>query len=138
MSEKLIYITHNDKKKLRHLLAQSRAHHLEEEKYLSDLEFELARAKVVKSHGVPADVITMNSQVRLLDTTSQEEMVCWLVYPDYANDEHGKISIFAPMGLALIGYRVGDIIEWPVPGGMLRIKVLEILYQPEASGNYDL
>jgi regulator of nucleoside diphosphate kinase len=42
------------------------------------------------------------------------------------------------MGVALLGYRVNDIIEWPVPGGVLRIKVLEILFQPEVSGNYEL
>ncbi|RQW05174.1 nucleoside diphosphate kinase regulator [candidate division KSB1 bacterium] len=138
MPGKLIYITQNDMRKLQHLLVEARALLLEDEKYLSDLEFELARAKVVKSNGVPADVITMNSQVRLEDATTQEEMVCWLVYPDYANDEHGKISILSPTGTALIGCKVGDLIEPDAAAGVPTLRVEEILYQPEADGKYHL
>lgn len=138
MARKLIYVTHNDMKKLRRLLVMARTLHLEDEKYLSDLESELARARVVESQGIPADVITMNSQVRLLNTRTQEELVCWLVYPDYANDEHGKISILSPTGTALIGYKVGDLIKQSVAVGVPTLKVEEILYQPEADGKYHL
>ncbi|HOG24153.1 MAG TPA: GreA/GreB family elongation factor, partial [Candidatus Omnitrophota bacterium] len=49
-----------------------------------------------------------------------------------------RISILAPIGMALLGYRVGDIVEWKVPAGTRRLKIEEVLYQPEAAGEYDL
>ncbi len=61
-----------------------------------------------------------------------------LVFPTEADSDEGKISILAPIGTAILGYRSGDTIEWSVPSGLRRIKVDEILYQPEASGDYDL
>ena len=80
----------------------------------------------------------MNSKFKLKDLDSGEEMTYTLVFPEDADIYKNKISIYAPMGIALIGYRVSDIIEWQVPGGILRIKVLEIIYQPEASGDFNL
>ena len=65
-------------------------------------------------------------------------MVCCLVFPEDSNADQGKISIFAPIGTALLGYKVGDIIEWKVPAGLMKLKVEEILYQPEAAGDYHL
>ncbi|HDQ44850.1 MAG TPA: nucleoside diphosphate kinase regulator [bacterium] len=102
------------------------------------LRHELERAKIVDPEKIPDDVITMNSRFRLQDMDSGEEMIYTLVFPEEADVFENRISIDAPMGTALIGYRVGDEIEWPVPAGTLRIKVLEILYQPEASGDYTL
>jgi regulator of nucleoside diphosphate kinase len=65
-------------------------------------------------------------------------MLFTLVFPDHADISAGKISVFAPIGTAMLGYRVGDVIEWAVPEGRRRLKVTEVLYQPEASGNYHL
>ena len=48
------------------------------------------------------------------------------------------VSILAPIGTAIIGYREGDIIEWDVPGGLKRFRITEIVYQPERLGNYEL
>ena len=110
----------------------------EHEIYLEKLEGELNRSKVVKSKEIPTDVITMNSKVRLKDLDTREEMIYWLVFPDDANPDQNKISILAPIGTALIGYRVGDVIEWKVPVGLRKLKVLEVLYQPEAAGDYHL
>ena len=64
-------------------------------------------------------------------------MIYSLVFPHSANINQNRISILAPIGTALIGYKIGDIIEWKVPGGLRKLKVEEILYQPEASGNFD-
>jgi len=80
----------------------------------------------------------MNSKVRLRDVGRQEEMVYWLVFPGNADPDQNKISILAPIGTALLGYRVGDIIEWKVPAGVTKLKVEEILYQPEATGDSHL
>ncbi|MBN2105524.1 nucleoside diphosphate kinase regulator [bacterium] len=125
MAKKSIIITKYDKTRLKSFIND-------------DLRKELNRAKVVDPKDIPDDVITMNSKFKLKDLDSGEEMIYTLVFPENADIYKNKISIYAPMGIALIGYKVGDVIEWPVPSGVLRIKVLEILYQPEASGNFDL
>ena len=138
MKEKVIYITDKDKKRLKQLIRDARAFGSEHEVYLKKLEGELNRAKVVKSKEIPKDLITMNSKVRLKDLDTREEMIYRLVFPDAADPEQNKISILAPIGTALIGYRVGDVIEWKVPAGLRKLKVLEVLYQPEAAGDYHL
>jgi len=125
MAKKTIIITKYDKVRLKNYLND-------------DLRKELNRAKVVDPKDIPSDVITLNSKFKLKNLDSDEEMIYTLVFTEDADIYKNKISIYAPMGIALIGYRVGDIIEWPVPGGILRIKVLEILYQPEASGDFNL
>ncbi len=55
-----------------------------------------------------------------------------------SNLKENKISIFSPIATALIGYKIGDEIEWIVPGGMTKIKIVELIYQPEAAGDFDL
>lgn len=136
--EKIIYITESDRQKLQKLIAEAREYNLCKKEYLRTLDQELSRANVVASGDIPNDVITMNSRVSLIDTESGEEMVYTLVFPQEANLLENKISILAPIGTAILGYRVGDIIEWPVPDGVVEFKVDKILFQPEASGNYDL
>ena len=77
----------------------------------------------------------LNSTVRLLDQKTDEKMLYTLVFPEQANISQGKISILAPIGTAMLGYKVGDTFEWDTPGGTRIILVKEILYQPEASGD---
>ncbi|HEO64000.1 MAG TPA: nucleoside diphosphate kinase regulator [Candidatus Omnitrophica bacterium] len=136
MSKKLIYITDSDMKRLRELVKVAREFGREDEKYLKELEGELDRGKIVKSKGIPNNVITMNSKVCLRNVDTQEEMVYWLVFPDDADPDQDKISILTPIGTALLGYKVGDIIEWKVPAGFVKLTVEKILYQPEAAGDY--
>jgi regulator of nucleoside diphosphate kinase len=106
--------------------------------YLDRLEQELDRAHMVQQQDVPADVITMRSTVRLKDLDSGEEMIYRLVFPTEANYDDGKISVLAPIGTAILGYRRGDVIEWKVPSGVRRIRIEEVVYQPEAKGEYHL
>lgn len=75
----------------------------------------------------------MNSEVRLKDLDSGDVKVYRLVFPTQARMENG-ISVLAPIGTAILGYRVGDVIEWRVPKGIRRLQVVEVLYQPEAAG----
>ena len=138
MSKKQIYITNNDMKRLRELIMVASEFGNGDKKYLRDLKNELDKGEVIDSRDVPQDVITMNSKVRLRDINTQKEMICWLVFPDDSNADQGKISILAPIGTALLGYKVGDIIEWKVPAGLTKLKIEEILYQPEAAGDYNL
>lgn len=137
MKKRAIYITDFDLNRLKKLLAEKRAEEANNE-YLNDLEEELDRAKIVESREVPPDVITMNSQVKLKDLETSEEMVLSLVFPAEADIDEGKISVLAPVGTGMIGYSKGDTIEWKVPAGMRKLKVMELLYQPEAAGDYDL
>jgi regulator of nucleoside diphosphate kinase len=76
--------------------------------------------------------------VRLIDLDTQEEMVYTLVFPPKADIAHNKISVLAPIGTAMLGYRVGDTFNWPVPDGVRRLQVAQVLYQPEAAGDYHL
>jgi len=133
-----IYITEVDMNRLQGLLETGSQFGHRDKKHLLELEDELNRARVVPSKDIPEDVITMNSKVRLRDLGSGQEIVYSLVFPGDANVAENKISVLAPIGTALIGYRVGDTIEWKVPGGLKKLKVEEILYQPERAGDYHL
>ena len=105
-------------------------------KYLEELDDELDRAEIVKPEEIPTNVITMNSTFRLIDLDSGEELVYTLVFPANANSTNGRISVLAPVGTAVLGYRVGDTVEWTVPAGLKKLRVKEIVYQPEAAGDY--
>ena len=98
---------------------------------------ELHAASVVEPQEVPHDVVTMNSIVRISFLNANKSLQFQIVYPDSANIRENKISIFSPVATALIGYKVGDEVEWIVPSGLTRIRIDEIIYQPEAAGDFD-
>ena len=102
------------------------------------LKVELNSAKIVEPQEIPSDVVTMNSIVKISFLNSDVQTEFQIVYPDKANLKLKKISIFSPIATALIGYKVADEIEWIVPAGLTKIRIDEIIYQPEAAGNYDL
>jgi regulator of nucleoside diphosphate kinase len=99
---------------------------------------ELNRAKIMEPKQIPGDVITMHSVVKVKYINNHKEFTLQLVYPEEANIKENKISIFAPIGIALLGYRKGDIIDWRTPGGNFKIKIEDIIYQPEAAGDFQL
>jgi regulator of nucleoside diphosphate kinase len=137
--ESTIYITEVDLARLRKLIEAARDSGIDSNTpYMNKLEGELDRANIVDPKEISMDAITMRSKVRLKDLESRKEMIYSLVFPNEADVDEGRISVLAPVGTAMIGYRVGDIIEWEVPSGLRRLKVEEVLYQPEASGDYQL
>jgi len=138
MENKKIYITESDMERLQDFLVAPTTAGGRDKDHLKELAEELNRAEVVPSKNIPGDVITMNSRVRLRDLDSGEELIYTLVFPEKADPQQNKISILAPIGTALIGFRVGDMISWKVPRGVRRLKVEKVLYQPEASGHYEL
>ncbi len=103
-----------------------------------ELEAELHRAQVVEQRAVPADVVTMNSELIYEDCATKARRQIKLVYPKDADAAQGRISVLAPIGSALLGLRIGQTIAWRVPNGTKHIRVVEICYQPEASGDYAL
>jgi regulator of nucleoside diphosphate kinase len=128
-----IYITDADYERLRRLIAGRREANSVDHEYLDMLEQELDRAEVVEPEAIPRDVVTMNSEVRLKDLDSGEIRVYRLIFPTQSRSEN-SISVLAPIGTAMLGYRVGNVIEWQVPKGIRRLKVLKVIYQPEAAG----
>jgi regulator of nucleoside diphosphate kinase len=103
---------------------------------VSALERELERAEVVEPAAMPADVVTMNSQVLVRDAISGEERELTLVYPREADFDQGRLSVLAPVGSALLGLAIGQSIVWPLPDGKeTSLTVLAIRYQPEAAGD---
>lgn len=101
------------------------------------LEEELERGEVLDPEEIPTDVISMNSQVRFTDLTREREIVRTLVYPRSLDATEDGVSVMAPVGAALLGLRVGDVIEWPLPGGeQTSLRVEAILWQPEREGQF--
>ncbi|MBG5949613.1 MULTISPECIES: nucleoside diphosphate kinase regulator [Proteus] len=99
------------------------------------LNEELDRADIVTPADIPANIVTMNSKVRFMDLKNNEERTRTLVYPASLKDSTTELSVMAPMGAALLGLAVDDEISWKLPNGLeTKVKVLEILYQPEAAG----
>jgi regulator of nucleoside diphosphate kinase len=106
---------------------------------IDELEEELGRAKIVEPKEIPSNIVTMNSTVRFSVESTQKEFELTLVYPKDMDSNGKTISILAPVGSALLGLSIGDQIEWPKPGGdVLKVKITDILYQPERSGDYQL
>lgn len=136
MTPRTLYITKHDKTRLEELVAVAGEFGGHARKDIEALVQELARAVVVSSQDVPPDVVTMNSKVALQDLGTSERMEYVLVFPQDANIERGAISVLAPIGTAILGYAQGDVVEWPVPSGMRRIRIEKILYQPEAAGEF--
>jgi regulator of nucleoside diphosphate kinase len=134
-----IYITKIDRERLGNLIQlvrnqNDRAHFA----YVNKLEEELEYAEIVEPQEIPPDVVTMRSKVKLKDLDTGEENVYSIVFPTEANSDEGKISILAPLATALLGYKRGSIVEFQAPSRLRRLKIEEILYQPESAGDYNL
>lgn len=136
MNHRGIYITKHDKERLRGLIEGEQQD--EDAIHIRQLKKELDRAAIVDPKDIPEDVITMNSIALLKDVESGEERAYALVFPEKAKTREYAVSILAPTGAALLGCRVGDAIIWKVPAGIKKLKVLEVIYQPERLGNFDL
>jgi regulator of nucleoside diphosphate kinase len=129
-----IYITKKDMERLRRLVDGLQAAARADAGNLAALEEELDRAHVVDAARIRPDVITLNSHVRIMDLDSKAIFEYEVVYPNTRpRSSVDGLSVLAPLGTALLGYRAGDTIEWSVPKGKRRLKVLEVLFQPEAA-----
>ncbi|MBO9514586.1 MAG: nucleoside diphosphate kinase regulator [Variovorax sp.] len=101
------------------------------------LESLLDSAELMRSREVPADIVTMHSRVTLVDARSGQRDTMTLCYPREADPAKGFLSVLSPVGMGLIGLRLGATARWQTPGGEERsARVEEILYQPEAAGEY--
>ena len=119
-----IYISREDYTKLRLLVAS--ALYSNASAALEKLRSELDRAAVIDPAGFPANIVTMNSTVEFEDLGTSEVEEYTITFPENADVEHKRISVLAPIGTALIGCRVGDIIKWSTPGGIRELKVRRV------------
>jgi regulator of nucleoside diphosphate kinase len=133
-----LIVTHTDRARLERLLKVAQSQASQRADYLEALWGELERAQTVPPAAVPADVVTMNSTVRLRDLDTGERETYTLVYPTDADASAGRISVLAPFGTAVIGNRAGDTIAWQVPAGIRRLRVESVVYQPERVGQFHL
>ena len=92
---------------------------------IEKLSRELDRAKIVTGDEMPDDVIRFNSTVTI-ETVYNVKKTYQLVTPERSDIKKNRISILAPMGLALFGYAEGDEILWQFPAGESKIKIIEV------------
>lgn len=106
--------------------------------YVNALERELRRADLLLPPHVPADAVTMNSTVRLRDVDDDERCVVTVAYPHHLAGDGQAVSVLAPLGTAILGARVGDVVRVHMARGVRSLEVERILYQPEAAGDLHL
>lgn len=92
-------------------------------------------AELLPSPHLPADIVSMNSELEVVDLASGQPRRLTLCYPAEASADAGRISVLSPVGLSLLGQAVGARAEWRGPGGGGALRISALLYQPEASGD---
>jgi regulator of nucleoside diphosphate kinase len=117
MTERIV-VREDDAARLQRLLATSGR--WRDNAAITALQDELDRAEIVGPESMPAGVVAMGTRVRFVDEDSGDEQEVVLVYPAQADPVQGRISVLAPVGSALLGLRVGQSIEWPMPNGRNR------------------
>ena len=132
-----LVISSFDKQRLMRLLSSAETSS-EDCVELEDLTHEIDRGAEVRLQDSPPDVVTMNSTVRVTDVEAGTSHTYTIVFPADADYEKGKISILAPLGTALLGFRIGDVVDWHMPGGTRRLRIDALVYQPEAAGDFHL
>lgn len=127
MREYPIIVTDRDISRLRGLLGSASQSSFRDRGHLSQLQSELDRAVVLAADEVPAAVVTIGSMVRVVDLDSGKRSVLTLVLPHEADVAERRISVLAPIGTALLGFRAGDDVEWVMPGGTRRLHIEHVI-----------
>lgn len=133
MSRRTIYITQQDATQLGEWLRVIQPRHDRDRNNLEVLRRELERAHLIQPDAVPPDVVTMNSLVLIADPTNDQQMRCTLVFPEDAVTVNGRISVLAPLGSGILGRRIGDVVRFQTPGGQRTVRIIDVLYPPEAA-----
>jgi regulator of nucleoside diphosphate kinase len=130
MRNRQVVVTQRDAARLRALLA-SYARSARDDGHLDELGLEIERALVLEPGQVPRDVVTMHARVRVLDLATAERRDLVLVYPAESDIAANRVSVLAPLGTALLGYREGDEVEWQMPGGLRRLRIESVVQEGE-------
>lgn len=133
-----LIMTNLDSSRIKQRILREKSNHQQLSNEVSILMHELKEAKIVEPSLMPPDVVTMNSIVKLSYENGAKTITIQLVYPEEANVNEQKISIFAPLAVALIGSKKGSILQWTINKKPIKLKIEEVVYQPEAAGDYHL
>ncbi|MCU4174035.1 GreA/GreB family elongation factor [Carboxylicivirga sp. N1Y90] len=136
--EKKIKITELDYERLSNLVGAARNIKDVELNNLNALAREIRRAEKVDSHFIEPEYVTMNSIVLVKNMETKRPMTVKIVYPKEADFSKGFVSVFSPLGSALLGYKIGDSVKFEAPKGIVTIKIISVEYQPEASKAYSV
>jgi len=134
MRQQRVQVTDFDFNRLYSLIEGPRSIDLHEAVDVDLLERRLYEAEIMPADRIGPDLVTINSEVRLNDLDTHERIVFRVVLPTTADPASGKISVLAPLGMAVLGRRIGDHVNCDTPDGRRRLRVEEILYQPERVG----
>ena len=132
---KTIFVTEPDFLRLRRMIESIKRFFYRDQEHINYLEEELNQAEVVRPDRLPANVVTMNSRVRITDLDTGEQTVYTLSFPDYADIARHRISVLAPIGTALLGYRTGSVVQVRVPRGLKRLRIddVKLPSEPQAA-----
>jgi regulator of nucleoside diphosphate kinase len=136
MREYPIIVTERDVSRLRGLLGAQSAASLRDLGHLRQLRAELERALVLPTDEVPRGIVTIDSVVRLVDMDTGRRSVLTLVLPLQADVAERRISVLAPIGTALLGFRAGDDVEWTMPGGVRRMHIEHVTQPGKTVGTH--
>lgn len=123
MTSRTIVVTDRDFRRLSALVRARSEDHVRDQEHIDQLHGELVRSLPVAAAEVPADVVTMHSRVDVRDLDTGASRTYTLVFPHEAELPTGRLSVLAPLGTALLGFRAGDEIEWAMPGGVRRVRI---------------
>ncbi|MDW7645477.1 MAG: GreA/GreB family elongation factor [Desulfuromonadales bacterium] len=138
MNQQTLTFTEHDVERLEIILEGAQRSASLKKSHLEALADELEKGDIVSSREIGADVVTLNSRVRLRDLDNDKEMEVTLVLPMGSNFSEGRLSVTSPLGIALLGYTAGSVIEWQGQAGYRKARIEAVLYQPEAAGHYHL
>ncbi|HQZ16242.1 MAG TPA: GreA/GreB family elongation factor [Vicinamibacteria bacterium] len=132
--QQAIRVTDLDSRRLQGLIRGSQVVDTLDASSVDGLERHLDEAVVTPASHIGPDVVTMSSEVQVTDLDSGETFAFHLVFPHLADASAGKVSVLAPLGMAVLGRSVGELVSWQVPAGVRRLRVDNVLYQPEREG----
>jgi regulator of nucleoside diphosphate kinase len=138
MATVTLLITEPDRTRLRRLIDAQRPYAHGNALELDALEYSLISARTVTPGAVPANVVTMNSTVRVSDPVTEQEETFTLVFPGTADPAKKRVSILNAKGMAVLGYRAGDVVQYSACDGMRQLRIEEVLSQPEREGRLEL
>jgi regulator of nucleoside diphosphate kinase len=133
MKTEQLMIVQKEMELLKKYLKDSNLSEYNKEKLLA----ELRSAKVVKDGELPDDAVCINSMIEIKENVSGQKFNFEIVLPAEANMKKNKISVFAPIGIALLGYRIGSKVQWEMPNGLKTFTILNVYHNRNKENKLD-
>ncbi len=138
MKNKVVFITDYDASRLNVLLEHADHWPDQDKDQIRLLRQKLASAQLARQKEVPPYLVTMNSHVRVTDLRQKRDLKFWLAYPDDLFSGDDKVSVLSPLGTAVLGVKVGDVVNVSNGSKKTQIRVAQLYYQPEDYKHYTL